>query len=271
MNLGLIVLAFFAGMFGAATGGTQVFILTGIFGIIGHILTLNGIVIPFFNDIILNLILVPCISFNGAALATAYASKHHNIRGIDTNRSLLFTGDYKVFICGGIGGVVGYLLLTLFTYLKLPLDIGGLVVGLVGFGIRAIFSGKFVSKEKFVPSKAALINMLSFQVAFAIIIAFATALLVKATGIVGFGFSISAASLYFGFKYPSFPATHQMTMVAGYAYGQTGDIFITVLFTIAAQLIFTVFGMKCNTDLGTHIDPPAIAIAALSFIIFVFF
>ncbi len=271
MNLGLLVLSFFAGIFGAATGGTQVFILTGVAGIIANILSLNGIVIPFFNDYIINLILVPCISFNGAAVATAYAAKNHDIRGIDTNRSLLFTKDYKVFVSGGIGGVIGYLLLSLFTYLNLPLDIGGFVVALVGFGVRAIFSGKWINKEQFTPSKSALINMFAFQVVFAIVMGVATAFLVKTTGITGFGFSLSAASLYFTFKYPSFPATHQMTMVAGYAFAQTGNIFITVLFSIAAQLIFTVFGMKCNTDCDTHIDPPAIAIAGLSFIIFMFF
>ena len=271
MELGLLVLSFFAGMLGAAVGGTQSFVLTGLAGILVHVLSLNGIVIPFLTDIVLNIILLPCICFNGAAVATAYAAKNHDIKGIDTNRSLLFTKDYKVFLSAGIGGVIGYLLFALFTYFNLPLDIGGLVVALVGFGVRAIFSGKWVNKEKFAPSKTALINMFTFQVVFAILIAFATSFLVKATGITGIGFSLSAASLYFTFKYPTFPATHQMTMVAGYAFAETGNIFITVLFTIAAQLIFTVFGMKCNTDCDTHIDPPAIAIALLSFIIFVCF
>ena len=271
MEFGLLILSFFAGMLGAAVGGTQSFVLTGLAGIIVHVLSLNGIIIPFLTDIILNIILLPCICFNGAAVATAYAAKNHDIRGIDTNRSLLFTKDYKVFMSAGIGGVIGYLLFALFTYFNLPLDIGGLVVALVGFGVRALFSGKWINKEQFAPSKKALVNMFSFQVVFAIVIGLITALLVELTGITGIGFSLSAASLYFTFKYPSFPATHQMTMVAGYAYAQTGNLLITVLFTIAAQLIFTVFGMKCNTDCDTHIDPPAIAIALLSFIIFVFF
>lgn len=271
MNFGLLILSFFAGILGAVTGGTQVFILTGIVGILVNVLSLNGIVIPFLTDIILNLILVPCISFNGAAAATAYAAKHHDIRGIDTNRSLLFTKDYKVFAVAGVGGVIGYLLLSLFTYFNLPTDIGGFVVVLVGYGIRIIFKGKLVNKEQFLPSRQAFISMFSFQIVFAIIIGLFTAFIVNATGITGFGFSLSAASLYFTFKYPSFPATHQMTMVAGYAFAQTGNLLITVLFSIAAQIIFTIYGMKCNTDCDTHIDPPAVAIASLSFIIFMFF
>ena len=271
MNLGLLILSFLAGVFGAAMGGTQVFILTGVAGIIVNCLSLCGIVIPFLNDIILNLILVPCISFNGAAVATAYAAKHHDIRGIDTNRSLLFTNDYRVFFVAGLTGVVGYLLLTLFTRWALPLDIGGFIVVLIAVFARAMFSGKWINKEQFVPSRNALISMFSFQVIFAVALSLVTIFLVKITGITSFGFSLSAASLYFGFKYPAFPATHQITMVAGYAFAQTGNIVITVLFAIVSQLIFTIFGMKCNTDCGTHIDPPAVAIASLSFIIFMFF
>ena len=36
-------------------------------------------------------------------------------------------------------------------------------------------------------------------------------------------------------------------------------------------LIGLIFGMVLNTDCGTHIDPPAVAIATCSFILFTLF
>lgn len=270
MNFIMIILSFFAGILGAFLGGTQTFICTGFIGLVVSFLTLLGYDVQFLNDVILNTLFLPCIIFNGAGVATAYAAKNHDIRGVNTDRSLLFTKDYKVFLCGGLFGVIGYLLFTGFTVLNLPLDVGALVVVIVGIIGRLLFNQEqWINKTALTPSRNTIMNLLTFQLILSIGVSLITILLVKLTNIVSIGFYISAFSLIFVFKYPQFPATHHISMVVGYAYVQTGDIFISLLFGVISHLIFTVFGLFFNTDCGTHIDPPAVAIGILSLIVFI--
>ena len=82
---------------------------------------------------------------------------------------------------------------------------------------------------------------------------------------------ISALTLIFALSDPAFPATHHTTLVVGYAMAQTGNILIAVIFGVIAHFIGLIFGMVLNTDCGTHIDPPAVAIATCSFILFTLF
>lgn len=270
-----ILLAFFAGVLGSILGGTPVFICTGFVGLIWSIMTLlgfQGMPVEIVDSILLNLIFVPCISFNGAVIATAYASRHHNIRGVNTERSLLFTKDIRVFLCGGITGIIGYLLLQGFTKLNIPMDIGALVVVLVSVIGRILFNQEqWINKKGFVPSQRAMMNLLVFQVILSLIIALLSCLFVDLTKITAFGFYISAALLIFSLIYPQFPATHHISMIAAYMFVQTGNICLSVIFGILSQLLFTIFGIYFNVDCGTHIDPPAFAIATLSLIIFTLF
>ena len=263
------VTCFLAGVLGTLLGGTQTFICTGAIGLIVSALSLLGYHVPFLNDVILNVLFLPCVIFNGAGVASAYAAKYHDIRGVNTDRSLLFTKDYRVFLCGGIFGLAGYLLFVLFSSLNVPLDIGALVVVIVGVVGRLLFNQEqWINKKAFTPSRNAMINLLSFQLVLSIGVSLLTILCVKLTGITAIGFYISAFSLIFVFKYPQFPATHHISMVVGYAFVQTGDILLSVIFGVLAHLVFTVFGMVFNVDCGTHIDPPAVAIGTFSLIIF---
>lgn len=269
MDFVMMILAFIAGVLGTFLGGTQTFVCTGFVGLIVSFLTILGYEVSFLNDVVLNVLFLPCVIFNGAGVATAYAAKNYDIRGVNTDRSLLFTKDYKVFLCGGVFGLLGYLLFSLFTYLNAPLDIGALVVVIVGVIGRLLFNQEqWINKKAFAPSKNAMINLLSFQLILSLGVSFITILLVKLTNITAIGFYVSAFSLIFAFKYPQFPATHHISMVVGYAFMQTGDILISVLLGILSHLLFTIFGMTFNVDCGTHIDPPAVAIGTFSLIIF---
>jgi len=86
MNVTLMecVLAFAAGVAGSAIGGTQTFVLTGLVGLISAVLATCGIDTAVFDAHVLNLIFLPAVIFNGAGFATAYAAKHHEIRGFET-------------------------------------------------------------------------------------------------------------------------------------------------------------------------------------------
>lgn len=267
-----VFLAFFAGILGAVIGGTQTFVITGFVGIVVFILQAAGINATFLNDVVLNTLFLPCIIFNGAGIATAYAAKHHPIRGVETGRSLAFTADPLVLLVGGVGAVIGYLIYAFEGYYNFPIDTGSVSVILVGVLGRILFNQEQYHNRLAIDFlKKPQVKFWAFQLLLTIAISFTTAYLVKETGYYTIGFSISALSLIFGFFDPAFPATHHITIIVGYAIMQTGNIFIAVIFGVISQIIFIVFGMIFNTDCGTHIDPPAVSIASLSLILFTVF
>ena len=77
--------------------------------------------------------------------------------------------------------------------------------------------------------------------------------------------------MIFAFSNPEFLATHHITLVAGYAMMVTNSYLISMIFAILSQVIFIAFTNYFNTDLDTHVDGPAVAIASLSLILFTLF
>lgn len=265
-------LAFCAGILGSIIGGTQTFVITGFIGLFVFALQSVGVDTTFLNDVFLNTIFLPCIIFNGAGIATAYAAKHHPIRGVETGRSLAFTADPLVLLAGGLGGLGGYMIYAVESYFNAPVDMGAVSVVLMGVIGRILLN----QEQNYNPKGIEFLKnphpqFWSFQLILTVALSFVTAYLVKETGLYTLGFSISAASLIFAFTEPAFPTTHHITIVVGYAVMQTGNILLAVVFGVLAELIFVVFGMIFNTDCGTHIDPPAVAIMTLSFILFTLF
>ena len=267
-----ILLSFCAGCLGSVIGGTQAFITTGFIGIAVACLTAAGVNTTFLNDTFLNTVFLPCIIFNGAVYATAYAALHHSIRGVETGRSLTFTSDYKVILFGGIGGICGYLVYAILNHLGMPADTGAISIIINAVIIRLLFNQEQKYNQLGVNFlKKPQPKFWSFQILMTIIIAYICAYLVKETGLYTLGFSFSAAALIFALNEPAFPTTHHITIIAGYAIMQTGNIMIAIIFAIISHIIFVIFSMTLNTDCGTHIDPPAVPIAILSFILFTFF
>lgn len=239
-----IILAFFAGILGALIGGTQTFICTGFVGLLIFLLEHVGVDTTFLNEVLSNNLFLPCIIFNAAGLATAYAGTKHNIRGVETSRSLAFTNDPMVLLVGAIGGVLG----------------------------RSLFNRENTYNQKNLDFLETAPNSFwLFQLLIGIAVSTVMAYFAKETGLYTIGFSISALTLIFALSDPAFPATHHTTLVVGYAMAQTGNILIAVIFGVIAHFIGLIFGMVLNTDCGTHIDPPAVAIATCSFILFTLF
>lgn len=271
-SLSLIILAFFAGLLGTLIGGTQTVICTGFIGIVVSLLSYCGVDTGFLNEIVLNHLFLPCIIFNGAAFATAYASKHHDIRGVETSRSLAFTNDTKVLVAGAFAGVLGYVIYSFENYFHFPIDTGAVSVILIGILGRILYNKENTYNKKNLEFlKKAHLNFWIYQILMGLAISIVMAYFAKETGLYTIGFSISAFSLIFALIDSAFPATHHTTLVTGYAIMQTGNIFLAVIFGLLAHLVGLVFGMVYNTDCGTHVDPPAIAIALFSFILFIFF
>ncbi|OUP78838.1 hypothetical protein B5F09_01400 [Erysipelatoclostridium sp. An173] len=268
------LIAFVSGSLGTMIGGTASFVITGLVGLIVIILDGLGANTHLLTNQVLNLLFMPCVCFNGAVAGLAYAAnvKHYDINGADGNRSLYFTGDPLVLIIGGIFGLLGYGLFSLFTYWNFPIDIGALVVLSLNMLIRVLFgTNKYIhhpSQPLFSYKQA---NYWCFQIIFAAVLSLITAYFVGITGVASLGFSLSALSLVFAFSTPDFPATHHTTLIAGYAMVATNSLAISTIFGVLAQLFFIVFNTYFNTDLDSHVDAPAASIALFSLLIFTLF
>lgn len=268
----LLIISFLAGMAGTWIGGTQAFICTGFIGILSTALAAAGVYTGFLDTYVLNGFFLPCIIFNGACVATAYAAKHYDIRGFETGRTLAFTMDTGVLLIGGCAGLLGYVIYALVVYSGISIDQGAVSVITVGVLCRL-----FLNQEQNI-NRANIHHLLNssanfwvYQILFGVGTSLAMSIFAKETGLYTIGFSISAMSLVFCYFDPTFPATHHITLVAGYAIIQTGDIMLGTIFGLLAHLTCQIFGYIFNTECGTHIDPPAVAIAIYSFIIFMFF
>ena len=237
-SLSSIILAFFAGILGTLIGGTQTFICTGFVGLLVIIFNHCGIDTTFLNEVISNNLFLPCIIFNAAGLATAYAGTKHEIRGVETSRSLAFTNDPYVLLVGALGGILGYLIFDFENYFGFPVDTGAVSVILVGVLGRLLFNKENTYNKKNLDFlKNASVSFWLFQLLIGLAVSTVMAYFAKETGLYTIGFSISALSLIFALNDPAFPATHHTTLVAGYAIAQTGNILIAVAFGLIAHFI----------------------------------
>ena len=110
-----LIAAFGGGTFGAAIGGQTAFIMTGFLYLAGLAGYLGGVdVAPFMNAVVFGPVMGPHIAFLGGAIAVAYAAKKNYLpagkNGRDVVTPLTTFGDHiDIYIVGGIGGMVGYL------------------------------------------------------------------------------------------------------------------------------------------------------------------
>ena len=272
MNIQYMILAFIGGGLGTIIGGTQTFIITGLVGILAALMTVSGVSVEWFNNTVLNLIFLPCVIFNGAVLATGYASLKYDIKGYETGRSLAFTADPIVFLMGCSGGFIGYVIYILALEAGLKADQGALSVILLGILTRLLFNhSQYYNPKGIRFLKENNSKYWLFLIFFSSTVSYLTAYCTEITKFYTIGFSISALSLIFVYVEPSFPATHHITLVSGYAMMCTHNMLIAVLFGILSQIITDNFGRIFNIDCGTHIDPPAVAIFCCSLILFTFF
>jgi len=263
------ILAFIAGGVGTLVGGMEAFIIAGFVGMIGFILQLAGVDVTYYNTYAANLFFLPAVMFNGAGIATAYAALHHDVKGWQVTKTLAFTKDPLVLLVGCFGGLFGFIFYQLAAYLPFGVDQGA-----VSVIILALFGRFFLNKDRKMNRynlehlKDEKPSLWIYEILVAAGLSAASGYFCEVTGNYSLGFSVSAMFLLLGMIDPDFPATHQITMTAGYAMMVSHNIFIAIACGILAQIIFLLFVKVFNTDCGTHIDPPAVAIGFMSLIIF---
>ena len=109
-----LIAAFGGGAFGAAIGGQTAFIMTGFLYMVGLGGYLGGVDMTWFmNSVVFGPVFGPHIAFLGGAVAAAYAAKKGYMpvgtNGRDIVTPLAGLSKNDVYIVGGLGGMVGYL------------------------------------------------------------------------------------------------------------------------------------------------------------------
>lgn len=264
----LVVFSFCVGILGAMFGGVQTFICTGFAGVIVYTLKAAGVEPTLLGDSVLNTLLLPAIIFNGSAVATALAARKYpdKVKGWDITRSLIFLHDTGIMLVGGLGGTVGYLLFSLFSYVGLPTDAGALSIIVCGVVTRLTLS----TGRKWNPDAATYYREEGwqywvFQTVNCLAVAAVFAFILQQAGpeFYGAGFSVSALMLIFSYAGDGqkVPTTHQITSVVGTVLALTGgNIALSVVFALIANHVYLVFAKYLNEDCSTHIDPPAVGI-----------
>ena len=269
------LLAFLLGIVGAIFGGTQVFIVTGFAGIIIYTLMAAGVESLFLTETLLNTVFLPAVIFNAASVSTAFAAKRgYDVEGWDVTHSLLFTHDPLVMLSAGFGGLAGYAIFAVARTLGVPADQGSCSVILIGVFTRLLLgNGHWVNPNATAYYQKEGVNYWLFQLINAVGICGVTAIVLSNVdpAYYGIGFSISAALILlsaFDTQHKTYPTTHHETLVVGYAMAATGgNVVVSILFGMLSNLIYLLFARYCNENCDTHIDPPAVAIAACSLIL----
>lgn len=279
----LFLMAFGGGAFGALFGGTTIFIIMGFFILAGSGIALAGGGDAFLLNVAFGTTFAPHISFVGGVVAAAFYGRHRTVlsheeefvestgafSGADTITPLFKMKDISTLFVGGIFGMVGLALVTLFTNLHLPLDPSALTVATTGIIARLVFGkagllGKYPTEEKrydlspkhlaFTAFWGAVLAIVSYQVA-----------TVTQIDVVMFGFSaLSLIVLYFGLE---IPVTHHITLISGLAALTFQNIWLTILFGILATFLGNFYQRTFNTHVDSHLDNAALTIATCSLII----
>lgn len=303
MSIVTLIAAFGGGVFGSLIGATTAFIFTGILALIGIAVSLSGGGDVVLNEIAFGPLFGPHVAFAGGVAAAAYLGRkkkkeleragvsgsdaqevygHDNpdvdneylnrlVDGADTATPLFKSNDPIALLVGGVFGALGYALNYVFSadMLNFPMDTIALVVLISGLVSRFVFgksglTGNYPANEsKFGPVNSNLLFTAIWSIAYAAVIGYVAIELNMAN----IGFAISAASLIFIYFGLSFPVSHHIAMVAGYAAIQFGNIWMAMLFGLLAAILGEYTQRAVNTHVDTHIDMPATVIALFSLII----
>ncbi len=318
--IGMILAAFAGGAFGAAIGALPAFVFTGFLVMLGEsvrILSgdLSGLV-GFDPDAIQSAnitsqlafgpVFGPHISFAGGAAASAYAAKkgymdtgfpYHEAKNI----AYALGPKPDLLLVGGLFGILGYWISTIFSIYSMPWDGIALTVVLSALAHRLLLGYSLIGK-----ADKGILNMKPFEaeekrtdgtgrltvepwlghqykfgdvMAIGAVVGILAVYITVVTGSIFLPFGISAATLLFlNLGVERIPVTHHMSLVASTAAaaiagGDASSISLGLALSIGAVsgLIAALLGELLQriffAHADTHLDPPAFAIAVGTFLI----
>lgn len=287
-----LISAFGGGVFGASIGALPAFIMTGVVAVIGGILSCAGI--PGINELLVNNIafgsfLGPHICFAGGVAAAAYAKRIGKIEnGADIALALNGIGDSSVLAVGGIFGMAGYIIAALvsaiFSLTPFYTDNPGCTVLISAIIVRLIFGERGLlsapENRQMTSSGTALSNTLLIGFSYSLVVSgvYVVLALQGYAGQLGSYhiviFGLAAIGLIFAEFNQAYYGWHHIGIISAeavmcaYSCGLgAGSIFIGILFGLLATLIGDMEGHMMNTNVDSHIDPPATAITICTFLI----
>ncbi|HUQ69658.1 MAG TPA: hypothetical protein VM165_09050 [Planctomycetaceae bacterium] len=271
--------AFGGGMWGASVGAVPAFIFTGLLAIFGAIAALSGhgeVVQLAFGPVF-----GPHVSFGGGVAAAAFAgSRGFLATGRDIGTPLMGLKRVDVLFVGGVFGALGWLLNSMLVRMGAAnwTDTIALTVVLTAVVTRFVFGKTSLfgtvsgpTGRRFRPDDSAtwlpwqqdLSHVLSIGLAVGLMAAFLASGSGMSAGSDALAFGIATTVLIFLVMGKSVPVTHHIALpaavgvlhgagfVGGVACGMCGAVIGEV-----ASRVFLIHG-------DTHIDPPAVGIAAV--------
>ena len=289
-----LVIAFCGGAFGASIGALAAFVFTGIAGLIGIAMAASGASFDFLGNVAFGPYFGPHIAFAGGVAAAAFARKMGYMEsGKDILKSLSGLKRPSVLVIGGIFGMMGYAINTGIALLPIKLDTVALTVFILAIIAKIVFGatglgeifgtvpadikkigGRYSMRctNVWLPYLTATCEKTIIGITAGGVSVYLTYLMLQnpeTASVAPFvGFCISAVSLIMMFFGSELPVTHHITICASYGVVASGG---SIWWGFAAAVVAAFAGdffartFYCYGD--THVDPPATAIAAVSFVL----
>lgn len=274
----MLILAFAGGVFGAAIGGLNAFVFTGLATIVTVVFQMAGVgaeANPAFwaGNVNWGIVFAPIVSFQGGATAVAYAKKAGKFDGggNDIVTALWGIDAPDVLLVGGITGLIGWvvfqLLAPLFTIngygwtdaialgIVIIAGVTRLVFGSTGLGGK-VPEGKF----RWTPGKKPLTYILQAVM----FLPFCWWAVETGGAIHPLGFGLTAFWLIYLVIGLNFPVSHQVVHPAMIAAVYSGNMWWGLAFAVLGAFLNDIFANAYNNYADTHIDPPAGVIALLT-------
>ena len=281
MDILALIAAFGGGIIGAYMGALPAFIMTGIYALVGGVLTAAGVG----GDVAVNYLAFgsfvgPHIAFAGGVAAAGYAGRKGKLAsGTDILSSLNGLGEPDVLLVVGLLPVIG-------SAGPATTDLPGITVFILAVVTRLAFgktglTGKYTGsgkREWFATGKGFIYNVV-LGGGIGIVVGFIAAFLYENEFTAAFSifpivcFGFAAITLIFTQTGFATPATHHIFLPSGLAavagitaWGPAGAL-LGVLFGILGSLLGDLVGKSLNSHCDTHIDPPATTIFILTIVI----
>lgn len=283
-----IVAGFGGGIIGAYMGALPAFIMTGLFALVGALLQAGGISTDVgLLSIAFASFIGPHTAFAGGVAAAAYAGKKKALaNGADILSSLNGLGEPDVLLMGGLFGALGAVIIQLIAMIPVfgvVTDTPGTTVFILALVCRFCFGSSGLTgalgeepHEWFSHGKAGVANLV-LGLGLGIAISTSAAIFYETANIAALSmwpfvcFGFSAITLIFTQTGFATPATHHISLIGGYAsvigvtaFGSTVGVIFGTAFAVLAAFVGDLVGKSLNTNVDTHIDPPASTIWILA-------
>ncbi|MBN1486634.1 MAG: hypothetical protein JW981_03265 [Anaerolineae bacterium] len=274
ITLETIVLAFAGGAFGAAVGGLNSFILTGIATIISVAIAMAGGADggDWANLVNWGFLFAPAIAFQGGAAAVAYAKKKGLVEnGQDIAKALWGLNAPDVLAVGGLFGILGHIGIQLTSQLPainghgftdgnaFPIFIIACIVRLV-FGETGVTGKVAAGGNRFASATSPLSHIL-ISVAVGLPFAYFVR---ENPNLFLLSFGVTAFWLIFLRLGDAFPVAHHIALPAQIATLYSGSLFWGLAFALMGSYLGEISGALFNNHADTHTDPPAVTIFILT-------